>query len=371
MNKRIQSEIGRLRNLEEERVKRIEKWASGDMVGPFKLMYFPTNVCNLKCAVCWQRKGIHDFAELSQERQTNLIKEAIELGVREFVVGGGGEPLVRWEKIRPLFEMTCAANLYGLLFTNGTLITPRIASTLVDMRLNKVLVSLDGLHDTNDEIRGIGSFDRIIQGIHHLLNARGDRDLPIIGIGCVMSQQGMQQLPAMMKFLADSGCDQLNLIRLVVYLDEQRRFAVPQSEIVKLQDILRSALEIATQGGMVTNLTEYLDKELMSKVESFQQVLLSDRTQGGVSEPFWDALCFEPFSNIVIHANGMVGPCCMSGDNPAATVMDRSLADVWYGEEFTSLRNGILNRCPEPYCRICDLNVFAENQRLRSLGVGG
>jgi MoaA/NifB/PqqE/SkfB family radical SAM enzyme len=331
-------------------------------------MYFPTNACNLKCAICWQRKGVHDYSELVPERQAALIDEALALGVRELVIGGGGEPLAHWRRLSPLLEKVRAADVYGMLFTNGTLITPDVGAALVDMRWNKVLVSLDGLKASNDEVRESGSFERIVGGLDCLLNARGEEALPIVGIGCVMTYQGVRQLPALVRLLAERGCDQLNLIRLVVHLDEQRKFAVPSSDFGEVQDLLRSGDEIARSAGMVTNLAQYLDEKLVSNAESFENVLLSERTLGSGSDPFWDALCFEPFSNMVVHANGMVGPCCMSGDDPVASIVSRGLSDVWYGDEFAKLRRGILSRQPEPYCRICDLNVFAENQRLRTLG---
>ena len=368
MNTRVQNEIRLRQSLEIERAGRLASWQQGGQPGPFKLMYFPTNACNLNCAICWQRRGVHDFSELSAERQADLIREAIELGIRELVVGGGGEPLLRWKMLCPLFEQTTKAGVYGMFFTNGTLITPEIASALVGMGWNKVLVSLDGLASVNDEIRGEGSFNQIMQGLDCLLAARGDRPLPVIGIGCVMTRNGARQLPELVQFLSDRGCDQLNLIRLVVHVSEQRRFAVPEAEMGEFQNNLRAAFQAAVRGGMATNLHEYMDQDLLSELESFQHVLLSGRTQSGAHDSFWDALCFEPFSNIVIHANGTAGPCCMSGDYPAVDVANSTLADVWHGSEFTGLRKGIVSRHPEPYCRICDINVFAENQRLRTLG---
>jgi sulfatase maturation enzyme AslB (radical SAM superfamily) len=331
-------------------------------------MYFPTNACNMKCAICWQRKGIHDHTELSIEQQANLINEAIELGVREFVIGGGGEPLMRWKTLRPLFERIRAADLYGMLFTNGTLIDSELATTLVDMNWNKVLISLDGLQASNDCVREPGSFDKIVQGIKCLLNARGDRLLPLVGVGCVMTRQTIQDLPYLIEFLGKQGCDQLNLIRLVVYSENQRKFAFSISELSEIKGIIKSAHEKAISFGMVTNLTEYMDEDIIKRTESFDDVLLSERTQVKGKHTFWDALCFEPFSNVVVHSNGMVGPCCMSGDAPLESLIGQSLADVWYGEKFSNLRHGIISRQPEQYCRICDINVFAENQRLRTLG---
>jgi MoaA/NifB/PqqE/SkfB family radical SAM enzyme len=368
MNHRVNDEISRHQLREKERALRLHKWEYGNKVGPFKLMYFPTNACNMKCAICWQRKGVCDYSELTIERQATLINEAIELDVREFVIGGGGEPLMRWKILRPLFDKIRAADIYGMLFTNGTLINPELAAALVDMKWNKVLISLDGLQASNDCVREAGSFDRIVRGLQCLLDARGDRLLPIIGVGCAMTQQSIQDLPRLIEFLGKLGCDQLNLIRLVVYSENQRKFAVSPAELHELQGILEAAHEKAVSLGMVTNLTEYMDEDIIKQTESFENILLSDRTLAKGDNSFWDALCFEPFSNVVVHSNGMVGPCCMGGDKPLESLVEKSLADVWYGEKFFSIRQGILSRCPEPYCRICDINVFAENQRLRTLG---
>lgn len=368
MNERVRTEIDRRRSLEAERAARLSGWTRGEKPGPFKLMYFPTNACNLRCAICWQRRGVYDYSELPPERQVALINEAIALDVRELVIGGGGEPLARWNRLKPLFRTARDAGLYGMLFTNGTLISEEVATSLVDMEWSKVLISLDGPQGANDEVRGAGTFERIIGGLDRLLSARAGRPFPVVGVGCVMTRQGVRGLPALVRLLADRGCDQLNLIRLVVHCGDQQQYAVKHSEMSRFQEALRETQGIAEAAGMVTNLREYMDEEIITKTESFDHILLSDRTQAPDSDPFWGALCFEPFSNVVIHANGMVGPCCMSGDDPVASVVSRTLADTWLGEEFARLREGILSRRPELYCRTCDLNVFAENQRLRAIG---
>lgn len=368
MKPRVQQEVARRQALEAKRAARLADWSRGASPGPFKLMYFPTNACNLSCAICWQRKGVHDYSELAPARQIALVDEAIALDVREFVIGGGGEPLTRWKQLRPVFQRIRDAGMYGMLFTNGTLITDEVAKALVDMRWNKVLISLDGLTGANDLVREDDSYKRIVAGLDRLLAARGDSELPVIGVGCVMTKQGILELPDLVRFLGERDCDQLNLIRLLVHLADQRKFAVPRAELGEFQGILQEARTAAAASGMVTNLAEYADSDVVSQTDTFENVLLSDRTQTSGADPFWGALCFEPFSNVVIHANGMVGPCCMSGDDPVASVVDRTLTDVWLGTEFSRLRHGILARQPESYCKTCDLNVFAENQRLRILG---
>ena len=369
MNPRMQKEFMLKQQLDRQRAGRLSRWASGEQPGPFKVTYFPTNRCNLKCEICWQRQEVHDYSDLTPSRQLQLVDEAFQLDVREFVIGGGGEPLCSWKTMSKVTERVKAYGMYGLLFTNGTLLTPTVASHLVELNWDKVLVSIDAAsRETNDVIRGEGAYQRIMAGLDNLLQARGDASRPIVGIGCALTRQGMRELPDLVRMIGERGCDQLNLIRLVVYQPSQRRFALCEEDLAALSAIIEDSLEIANEWGMMTNLGDYLDQGVVQRIEEFDKVLLSSRTRAQATSSFWDAVCFEPFTNVVIHANGLVGSCCMSGDDPVASVVERTLEDVWYGAEFSALRKGIRNRELAPYCRICDINVFQDNQRLREIG---
>jgi MoaA/NifB/PqqE/SkfB family radical SAM enzyme len=262
-------------------------------------------------------------------------------------------------------EQIKSRGLYGLLFTNGTLISADVARSLVRMGWDKILLSLDGTREVNDRLRDRGCYDRVLRALDRLTAARSDRRLPLIGVGCVLTAPGLDEIPRLIRILGERGCDQLNLIRLVVNLPEQRVFALTEEHLARLRPVLLEALAAAEALGMATNFSQYLDAELVGQVERFQGVLLGPRTLAQPGATFWNALCFEPFANIVIQSTGAAGPCCMSGERPLASITNRTLEDVWYGREFTGLRQAILRRQPEPYCRICDLNVFEENQRLR------
>ena len=85
---------------------------------------------------------------------------------------GGGEPLLAWPVIKQVLEY-CRAT-YGSEFefrfsinTNASLITPEIASTLKEYRV-EIASSLDGLREGNDRVRltksGGGTFSQIIRG---------------------------------------------------------------------------------------------------------------------------------------------------------------------------------------------------------------
>src|SRR6202008_1828796 len=76
---------------------------------------------------------------------------------------GGGEPTVRrdfWE----LLDYATAHHVGVKFSTNGSRITPRIASRLAANDYVDVQISLDGATaEVNDRVRGRGSFDTAIR----------------------------------------------------------------------------------------------------------------------------------------------------------------------------------------------------------------
>lgn len=79
---------------------RILRWRNGEQVGPWEMGAHPTNRCNLKCKICWERRAekeigmsIYDKAtEVSDERYLQLVDEAAALGVRESPLSAGASP---------------------------------------------------------------------------------------------------------------------------------------------------------------------------------------------------------------------------------------------------------------------------------------
>ncbi len=89
--------------------------------------------CNLRCQHCYVSHG-HNGIPRQQELNTSeiqrIIDEVVDAGCLWFLITGG-EPLVR----RDFLDIYTYAKRKGLiitLFTNGTLITPRIADYLAE-----------------------------------------------------------------------------------------------------------------------------------------------------------------------------------------------------------------------------------------------
>ena len=130
-------------------------------------------ICNLQCTHCFIScsPANHTHAMMTLADVRGHLADAAALGVREYYFTGG-EPFLN----RDLPEMIGAALAQGpvSVLTNGVLITRATADRLRALADGspftlEVRVSIDGWDaETNDAIRGAGTFERILAGIRAL-----------------------------------------------------------------------------------------------------------------------------------------------------------------------------------------------------------
>lgn len=133
-------------------------------------------LCNLTCHHCFISCSPHNrsFGFLTLETVKQRLEEARELGVKEYYFTGG-EPF-----LNPQMTAILVATLqYGpaTVLTNGTVWKDEWLETLNRAEQTseyslEFRVSIDGFSaQTNDPIRGEGTFDRALQGIQRLVEA--------------------------------------------------------------------------------------------------------------------------------------------------------------------------------------------------------
>jgi len=141
-------------------------------------------LCNLRCAHCFISCAPENetFGMLSLEEVTRRLEESVALGVREYYFTGG-EPFLH-PRIVDILTLSLSFGPTTVL-TNGTLLKPRqlepLASAAAASRWSlEFRLSLDGFDaESNDPLRGAGSFDRAVEGFALLL-AYGF--LPIVSV---------------------------------------------------------------------------------------------------------------------------------------------------------------------------------------------
>jgi len=164
-------------------------------------------VCNLACTHCFiscsPTNHTHELMSLGEVRR--YLDEAAALGVREYYFTGG-EPFLNPE-MEAILDAALAVGPATVL-TNGLLLDPRRCARLaalagaspysLDLR-----VSLDGWDaESNDPIRGAGTFARILEGVRNLHQAGLD---PVITVTEVCREaatgQGKERFFALLRGL--------------------------------------------------------------------------------------------------------------------------------------------------------------------------
>lgn len=124
------------------------------------------NACNLTCTHCLVSSGPRGIGGLPPEMLVRLVDRAAALGLERLYITGG-EPFLR----RDLFDLVRhAADRHGLeviILTNATVFAGQVKDGLASLSREKVKlqVSIDGARpETNDPIRGEGTFHRALDG---------------------------------------------------------------------------------------------------------------------------------------------------------------------------------------------------------------
>lgn len=125
-----------------------------------------TENCQAKCVSCDYWKSRWED-HIDTDRAIDLINQISAAGIRNLRLTGG-EPLLR----RDLFQVLKAADTSSfhkiILQTNGLLIK-KLHKEINASPITHVAVSIDGLKETNDQIRGIrGYFDLGMEGLRLL-----------------------------------------------------------------------------------------------------------------------------------------------------------------------------------------------------------
>jgi len=133
-------------------------------------------LCNLSCNHCFIscHPGNDNFGFMDLETIRRYLQESQALGVKEYYFTGG-EPFLNRDMLQVL-EETLAIGPATVL-TNGTVFTPSSIKALraiseQSLYSLELRVSIDGYSpQTNDPIRGEGTFEKALEGVRMLVEA--------------------------------------------------------------------------------------------------------------------------------------------------------------------------------------------------------
>lgn len=128
----------------------------------FAITILPNNICNFSCSYCYAAKG-HGKDEISKEKLKTVIDFFINpqrINRKDLYIsfGGGGEPLLSWDKVLYAIEYSDKLakkhgfNIHFSYASNGSIMTDKIIEAIHLYNI-KVNVSFDILEDIQTQQR--------------------------------------------------------------------------------------------------------------------------------------------------------------------------------------------------------------------------
>jgi len=362
-----------------DKLDRIHKWNVGQRAPPYKIIIIPTNLCNLKCPYCpnsFARSSGRFRAsdELTDTQWFNVVNEALELGVKEFYVLGGGEPLLRKKMLMQIYQMIKESDQEHIteLITNAWFFTPEDIDLIAGKRLiNKILFSIDGHNaDVHDYVRGVpGSWERATNAVKlfHELKQKYGSDKPILHMNHIITVRSYQHISKTIEL-----CHELGIVECAIH--PMREYEETQGTIDHLMLTKEQEYEMFRELERAQKLADkyliYLNVSMVEETVAKDQTNREDFLVGKelleeysnsvktMDKPpqHFKTFCYEPLYSIFIDPKGNANYCCTAGDSSKEqNVAIHGFKNIWYGKYLSGVRGTMLAGGKTPKCFNCGL----------------
>jgi Y-X(10)_GDL-associated radical SAM protein len=172
---------------------------------PVHVVWEITLACNLKCQHCGSRAGKRRPDELNTEECLEVVESLARLGTREVTLIGG-EAFLRkdWTEIVRAIR---SHGMYCALQTGGWAFTPKRLEEGMAAGLQGVGVSIDGMRDLHDRVRGVkGAWDNAMGVLRRARDAGLNRS-----VNTQIGPETIPQLRELMHAAIDAGARQWQL----------------------------------------------------------------------------------------------------------------------------------------------------------------
>jgi len=312
-----------------------------------RLSFHLTRACNLRCKHCYVEAGEPLENELTTPEVLRIIEDFAQLG-GEYLLITGGEPFLRRET---LYEALRKGRKVGIpeifVATNGTLISNE------DMEVCKkydveIGVSLDGaIQETNDYIRGAGSYEKCIKTIKKLISA-GIK----VKINMTLMKPNIKEAEKMVYLAKDLGINSIIFTPLL---------PIGRAKINK--DLQASFEEILSASS--TAWEKAKEVGIAAELEELEDVFKSGKLTR-------EDMCGAGTEILLVSSKGDLYPCNMFFEFEefnAGNVRERGLRDTWKNSKVLKKLRRLsvldIKSCKDCelkfICAVCPAEIYKEH----------
>jgi len=336
--------------------------------GPLHIEIHPTDRCTTSCFFCstrWRRKK----DELSLNTISSISKEMKEMGVRSFLLSGGGEPLAHIEKEKILEELgKSKAHMFGVT-TNGVGLNKNVREILIGLKCQQVIVSINCSNErTYSEMMQVGPkvFHYVLENVKKLIEERKN-NLPKVIFQFLVYKKNYNSIVEMYNLAKEVGVDRI-IFNGLSFLKEELKMKKEETEemisyfkqILKVDEyrkilgiysfeqdigeyILKIEREIGNERSKRNILKKILEFILKNKEYSLKEKL-KHRKEMKVRKKekyYLDKIldpCIRPWYCLTIRSDGAVPVCCVRQHILMGNIYENSIKEIWEGEKFIEYR---------------------------------
>jgi len=265
---------------------------------PVNLSLYLGAQCNLRCIYCMTAAGSSTTSNLSLEEYQSVIDQGFELGIRQVMFAGKGEPLLDphlWD----LLDYVQSKGGWNLVFTNATTITPVVASRLWQLDCSVITKVNSFNSQVQDTLTGIsGVAEKMYVGVRNLMDAGFNRPTPArMANDNLICRLNYHEIPQMVEYFSGHN--------------------------------VQSVLESILLAGRAVQNRELL--ELDSSQLAWLRSALTSRHLGYVQGVnFYGEECITETTTILVTEQGKVIPCWGREGLTVGNIRNQSLKTLWF-----------------------------------------
>jgi MoaA/NifB/PqqE/SkfB family radical SAM enzyme len=314
---------------------------------PYFLTFVVTHRCNSRCQMCnlWKEK---ESPILSLDEIEDIFSHNDFSFVRSITLTGG-EPTMRAD-LPDLFRIVLSHLLnveHLFLAVNG--LTPqrtvnhvtRMLETLRkferDVRILEVQISLDGVGEVHDAIRGVpGAFERVKDTLNELQILQKKFSLLSLRLSCVVMPYNLPHIGALETF-AESQHLPISYSPIVLAGDYYNN----------LQDA-KNLMFSREERVMAMNFFKRLSQEEQTSARFYYEDM-AQMLQGNSRL----RRCMMGFYGCVIEHDAEVYPCVNCESQSFGNLLSDSFERIWFGERATQVRENLRVSCCPSCTSLC------------------
>jgi radical SAM protein with 4Fe4S-binding SPASM domain len=269
----------------------------------------PTTSCNLRCPQC--PSGLREFTRPTGMLQNQLFEKVmgqLSKHLHSLTFYFQGEPYLNPDFLK-MAAFAHLQNIYTITSTNAHYLTAENARETVLSKLDKLIISVDGItQEVYEQYRVGGKLSKVMEGTREIIKQKKllKSNTPHIVWQFVVFKPNQDQIAAVKKLGREMGVDEVKIKTAQIYDFENGHELIPDKE-----QYARYKKNAA--GGF----------ELKNK-------LLNQ--------------CWRMWQGCVITWDGKIVPCCFDKDatHKLGNLETETFKAVWFSEAYTRFRRSVL-----------------------------